>query len=220
VKKVQRRANVRKEGTEQKRVETKVGGGSTRASQVLLKTVGSTHLVGGIFGNGRSSDCCAWGSLGEERLARRRGDLQQLLSLHSRKDAMSVLGEAGGQELSWQEGSSSSKHQDQGMGARESHGDRIVSTNDQDLPFNFQTTPDQDLSFPVLHDPTKSLKESSLSVSSSPDSTPFFPVPQVSTQTVFPSSRLMKYSPQSSSSSWCSGTQISEQSFLENMFNY
>ena len=166
MKKVERRAKVRKEGTEQKRVEMKAGGGSTRASQVLLKTVGATHLVGGIFGNGRSSDCCAWGSLGEEQLARRRGDLQQLLSLHSRKDAMSVLGEARGQELSRQEGSSSSRCQDQDVGARESHGDSTVSSYDQDLPFNFQTTPHQELSFPVLHDPTKSLKESSLSVSS------------------------------------------------------
>ena len=177
----------------------KAGGGNTGASQVLLKTVGSTSLVGGMFGNGRSSDCCVRGSLGEEVMARRRGDLQQLLSLHSRKDAMSVLGEVRGQALSRQESSSPSRYQDQDMVTRESHGDGVVSSYDSALPLRFQTTQDQDFTYPVLHDPTRSMKEPSLSVSSSPDWSPFFPVPQVSAQTVFPSSRIMEYSPHSSS---------------------
>ena len=61
-----------------------------------MKMVVAPHLVRGMFGNGRSSKCCVRSRLGEEHLARRRGDLQQLLALHSRQAAMAVLGGEGG----------------------------------------------------------------------------------------------------------------------------
>ena len=57
-----------------------------------MKMVVAPHLVRGMFGNGRSSKWCVRSRLGEEDLARRRGDLQQLLALHSRQAPMAVLG--------------------------------------------------------------------------------------------------------------------------------
>ena len=62
-----------------------------------MKMVVAPHLVRGVFGNGRSSKWCVRSRLGEEHLARRREDLQQLLALHSRQAAMAVLG-GGGEE--------------------------------------------------------------------------------------------------------------------------
>ena len=74
-----------------------------------MKMVVAPHLVRVMFGNGRSSKWSVRSRLGEEDLARRRGDLQQLLALHSRQAAMAVLGggRGGGGE---QEGDSAKRN--------------------------------------------------------------------------------------------------------------
>jgi len=85
-----------KAGRKLKREDEKtleVSGIHLNSRKGFMKSIGSAHLVGGLFGNGRSSDCSTWSCLGEEQLARRRGDLQQVLSLHSRSSTLSLLGE-------------------------------------------------------------------------------------------------------------------------------
>eukprot|EP00092_Neocalanus_flemingeri_P021457 GFUD01023267.1.p1 GENE.GFUD01023267.1~~GFUD01023267.1.p1 ORF type:complete len:230 (+),score=77.99 GFUD01023267.1:64-753(+) len=80
------------EKTERKNYETfcSLSQNIGRKSQAV-----SPHLVQGMFGNGRSSQCCVKSSLGEEQMARRRGDLQKLLALHSRQNVQTVLGGQG-----------------------------------------------------------------------------------------------------------------------------
>ena len=227
VKQVQRKVRVKKQRTRQNAVEMIAGGGNSQPGLRFLKSIGSTNLVGGMFGNGRSSDCCVRSSQGEELIARRRGDLQLLLSLHSKKNAMSVLEEGRCRDLLHHESPTPGRHcQDLDMVAKDNHVDcrasNVVSIIDQTLPLDFQPTDspclEKDSSFPVIHPPTQSQKESSLSISS-PDLTTLFPIPQVSAQTGFLFNHTMKNSPISSIFG-SPGTQISEQSFLENMLRY
>ena len=56
----------------------------------MRRTV-TPSLVLGMFGNGRSSQCSVRSSLWEEKSARRKGDFQQLLAVHSRQDVQTVL---------------------------------------------------------------------------------------------------------------------------------
>ena len=56
----------------------------------MRRTV-TPSLVLGMFGNGRSSQCSVRSSLWEEKSARRKGDLQQPLAVHSRQDVQTVL---------------------------------------------------------------------------------------------------------------------------------